>query len=47
MGPRQPTTVAGRSVRHVLAGGEVFGGEEPAARSLAGRNKPYTTYRTY
>jgi hypothetical protein len=34
MGPRQPTTVAGRSVRRVLAGGEVFGGEEQALHDL-------------
>jgi hypothetical protein len=34
MGPCQPTTVAGGSDRHVLAGGEVFGGEEQVLHGL-------------
>jgi hypothetical protein len=34
MGPCQPTTVAGGSDRHVLTGGEVFGGEEQVLHGL-------------
>jgi hypothetical protein len=34
LGPRQPTTTAGVSVRCVLAGGKVLGGEEQAPHDL-------------
>jgi hypothetical protein len=34
MGPCQPTTAAGGSFRCVLAGGEVFGGEEQVLHGL-------------
>jgi hypothetical protein len=34
MSPRQPTTAAGVSVRRVLAGSEVFGGQEQVLHDL-------------